>query len=477
MSTIYRKYRPQTFKDVVGQEHVVKTLENALKSGHVGHAYLFTGPRGVGKTSIARLLAKAVNCLDEKNKPCGVCANCKAIAQGHFIDLIEIDAASNRSVDDIRDLREKINFSPSVGKKKVYIIDEVHMLTKEAFNALLKTLEEPPSHSIFIFATTEIHKVPETIISRCQKFDFRLGKKEMIEKNLNQIAKAEGVKITDELMDLIYRSSGGSFRDAQSVFDQILPHLNKEDFSIEMAKKILNLTQSGEIDEFIELIKTKNLKQSLTVIEALDTRGIDFEHFLNSLIVRLRENAVEGAINGSDVTFELRAIRRLLVAVSDSKLSPIGALPLELAAIELCATGLAVETEKSLSGEEGSPSEKTVKTNAKDIKTEKTPPTNAKKFSVFSSEAKIAIIEQISQKNKPLANLLGSASWALLDDELVISVEYPFHKDTITNKNNFASICLAVDSVLEGKKQISCRIIKEEDLAQEIGEVFGFANE
>ena len=172
---LYRKWRPRKWDEVISQEHVIKTLRNAIQSGKVGHAYLFSGPRGTGKTTTARLLAKAVNCLaeDTANRPCDECANCTAVNDGRFMDLIEIDAASNTSVDDVRDLRDKINFSPSVGKYKVYIIDEVHMLSTAAFNALLKTLEEPPAHAIFILATTEVHKIPATVLSRCQRHEFR----------------------------------------------------------------------------------------------------------------------------------------------------------------------------------------------------------------------------------------------------------------------------------------------------------------
>jgi DNA polymerase III subunit gamma/tau len=476
---LYRKYRPQTFKEVVGQEHVVTTLRNALKLDRVSHAYLFTGPRGVGKTSVARILAKAVNCLDESisayDKPCGKCINCKAIEQGHFIDLIEIDAASNRSVEDIRELREKINFSPSVGKKKVYIIDEVHMLTREAFNALLKTLEEPPSHSIFIFATTEIHKVPETIISRCQKFDFRFGDKEMIKENLKAIAASEKVEVEDELLELVFRSSGGSFRDAQSIFDQLVGHLKEKNFSISQAREILNLTHQGEVDNFLEFLHSKKINETLNFLNKLSEKGTNFEQFLNNVISRLREQAIEQVGRGESASETIFKLRIFLRANGDMKLSNIEVLPLEMAAIEIAGRG-----DSDLVLPEKPDVKPTVKKTAlqktvKDDKKIESSLPKTKKFKSLSSEAKIAILELIGQKNKPLAILLGSAVWSVDSDNLIISVEYPFYRETIISKNNYKLICENVDSVLEGYKKVEFVIAKPNDMEADIGEIFELA--
>ena len=219
-----RKWRPMQFEEVVGQEHITRTLKNALQNNRIGHAFIFAGPRGVGKTTTARLLAKTVNCerqpVDDRTRravnPCNECSSCRSITKGNSLDVIEIDGASNRGIDEIRNLRDNIRFAPASSKYKIYIIDEVHMLTKDAFNALLKTLEEPPSHAIFIFATTEIHKVPLTILSRCQRFDFKRIPTLDIANQLEAIAKSEKIKIDKNSLILIARKSEGSMRDAES---------------------------------------------------------------------------------------------------------------------------------------------------------------------------------------------------------------------------------------------------------------------
>jgi DNA polymerase-3 subunit gamma/tau len=231
-----RKWRPQQFKDVIGQEHITTTLRNAIHTGRIHHAYLFCGPRGVGKTTTARILARAVNCLDpHDNEPCNVCSSCKAILENKSLDIIEIDGASNNSVDDVRKLRENAKYPALDGKYRLYIIDEVHMLTTSAFNALLKILEEPPSHLLFVFATTEPHKVPATILSRCQRFEFKRMKNADIIKQISIIAEKDGLVIDDEAMLTIARKADGSMRDAESLLDQIVAFCGKTINYTEMA--------------------------------------------------------------------------------------------------------------------------------------------------------------------------------------------------------------------------------------------------
>ena len=222
--TLYRKYRPASFEEVAGEIEIVRALKNSLKNNQLSQAYLFAGPRGVGKTTLARLIAKSVNCLSpkENGEACGSCENCTSFQEGNFLDLVEIDAASNRGIDEIRLLKEKINYQPSQGRKKVYIIDEVHMLTKEAFNALLKTLEEPPAHVIFILATTEPEKILPTIISRCQRYDFKTLSLQEMTNQLQYILSQENIEMEEDVYELIYEASGGSMRDGISVLERLI---------------------------------------------------------------------------------------------------------------------------------------------------------------------------------------------------------------------------------------------------------------
>jgi DNA polymerase III subunit gamma/tau len=283
-----RKWRPMLFEDVVGQEHVTTTLRNAISSGRLAHAYLFSGPRGVGKTTTARLLAKAVNCINPRDlNPDNECEICREITEGRSFDVLEIDGASNRGVEEIRNLREGVRYAPAKGKYRVYIIDEVHMLTKEAFNALLKTLEEPPAHVLFIFATTETHKLPATILSRCQRFEFRRIPVERIRTKLKSIAEAEGIRMDDEALLLVARRGDGSLRDAQSIFDQVIA-LCGTDVTYGSILEALHIVDQEVYFRVTDLITAQDAAGALALVDELFTRGHDIREFLGGVTEHLR---------------------------------------------------------------------------------------------------------------------------------------------------------------------------------------------
>ncbi len=361
---LYRKYRPQKFSEVVGQEYVVKILLNAISSGKVSHAYLFCGPRGCGKTTVARLLAKAVNCEKKDNPdPCNKCSSCLEIKEGNAVDLTEIDAASHRGIDEIRELRDGIRFSPAKLDYKVIILDEVHQLTTGAFNALLKMLEEAPSHAIFILATTQPQKVIPTIISRCQRFDFRKITVPEIVKKLKKIAKKEGYEAEDEVLKLIAVAAGGALRDAESLLSQMMSFtlkggvIRKED-----VKDLLGVMEKKVMSDFIDSLLRRDSEGAIKIMDEVFSHGTDPEDFYQNLIHYLREMMVLKIVSGREGTFleslmatftkeEIKkieeqtqkineeGIRRMidvfLQAGEKIKYSPIPQLPLELAVTEI----------------------------------------------------------------------------------------------------------------------------------------------
>jgi DNA polymerase-3 subunit gamma/tau len=282
--SLYRKWRPQTFEDIIGQNHITQTLMNAISLNRISHAYIFSGPRGVGKTTTARILAKSLNC--EKGStahPCNKCDRCIRITDGYSMDVIEIDGASNNGVDSIRELRNKVNFAPAEGRYKIYIIDEVHMLSQGAFNALLKTLEEPPSHVIFIFATTDPHKIPSTILSRCQWFNFRRISLADIITKLKMIAKDEGLNINDKTLNMIARNSTGSMRDAESTLDQIIAYCGK-DITSQSVSEVLGIIEEEVFFEFIEAIIKNDTLKGIEIINRTSDLGGDSSQFIKNLM-------------------------------------------------------------------------------------------------------------------------------------------------------------------------------------------------
>lgn len=296
-----RKWRPQRFEDVAGQEHVTKTLKNAIARNRISHAYLFSGPRGVGKTTTARILAKAINCLNPKDfNPDNECDICIEITEGRNMDVLEIDGASNRGIEEIRNLRESVKYVPTKNKYKVYVIDEVHMLTKEAFNALLKTLEEPPSHVIFIFATTEIYKVPATILSRCQRFDFRRISTEVIKKHLKLIAENEKINIEDDALLIIAKKGDGSMRDAQSIFDQVVSFCGNN-INTKSTIEALGLVDQEIFFRTTEIIRQKDSKAAITLVDEIISNGYDIKEYLSGLAEHLRNFIIAIATGSVDL--------------------------------------------------------------------------------------------------------------------------------------------------------------------------------
>jgi DNA polymerase-3 subunit gamma/tau len=285
----YRKWRPKSFAEVAGQEHVTRTLRNAVSNQHIAHAYLFCGPRGSGKTSTARILAKAVNCLEPKQgEPCNKCDLCLSVNEGNALDIIEIDAASNRGIDEIRELREKVNYAPNSARYKVYIIDEVHMITKDASNAFLKTLEEPPPHAIFILATTEPHKVLTTILSRCQRFDFhRLSRDDTIAK-LNLVCEKENIEIEPAALRLIAKVTTGSLRDAENLLEQLTVYYDNN-INLQQVQALLGISGDLRVREVAKNIIDKDITAGLTTINSVSAEGLDLRQFNRELVDYLRD--------------------------------------------------------------------------------------------------------------------------------------------------------------------------------------------
>ncbi len=463
--TIYRKYRPTKFSEIVDENHVKITLQRAVAQNKIAHAYLFTGPRGVGKTTTARILAKAVNCLNpQSGEPCNKCDVCQRINQGNFLDLVELDAASRRRIDEIREFKELIKYPPNQAKYKVFIIDEVHMLTDVSFNALLKTIEEPPAYTIFILCTTEVHKVPSTIISRCQRFDFKKIPVKDIVANLSAIAKQEQIKISDEVLYTIAKRSDGCLRDAQSLLGQILVlSEGKQEITAGDIGSIIPQTDAHLLKELWQGIVNKDKKRLLELIASAYESGLSIELLMDNLIefvhllliykinnrvdeikVLLPESDFDDIIKSLqlvDVIFVKRVLDVLLKYKEVVSLSPLSQLPLELALIEIATSDNKEKDNFDLpsSGSTRNTDGATSSNQAKNTDSQKDNAASSKQ----STTAKITmdvwteLVNQIKDSNFSLAGLLKQATIISQDnDSLTLAVKHQIHQEIIAKKKN-----------------------------------------
>jgi len=546
MPVLYRKYRPQTFFEVVGQAHIIRTLKNQVGSHSVAHAYLFTGGRGVGKTSVARILAKAVNCekrliskatkdstivktmADKKGSTikdiavsdaCGVCSVCKQIEAGTFIDLVEIDAASNTGVDNIRDLIEHVKFTPAIGTYKVFIIDEVHMLSKGAFNALLKTLEEPPAHVIFILATTEIQKVPPTIISRTQRFDFKSLPVEDLINHMKAVLDLEKIEASQGVLELVAAAAQGSARDCLSLLDKVLGLGSNPDLSD--ARQLLGVTDIALSEELFAYIAEQNAAAIPGFFERLSERGTDMSVLNKDFLEYLRSALVLKAA-GQIPAFSHRHVERVTEIVSTLSLGDIlliarlflksykdlsGAIssdiPLLLAALESCnrknvQLGAVVapahhspvahfgsnEVPKALLSEAAVPAWGFTQVFEPSpvlptVLLEQEAPTRVIDLTVLTSEIQPhwpAIIHAVKIANGPVGNVLKNATFeGVADGRAWVGVDFLFHKQNLENQKSMKIICDIMEQISGKRLGFGAKIVKRETKVQESAEALGDA--
>lgn len=482
----YHTHRPQQFSDIIGQDHVKTTLQNAIQNGQVAHAYLFAGPRGLGKTTTARLLAKAVNCEKVASskynvlsktegkphntnyiihntdfEPCNICPSCVAITNGSALDVLEIDAASNRGIDDVRQLREMVRFAPAHIRQKVIIIDEVHMLTKEAFNALLKTLEEPPAHILFILATTEPHKVPITILSRVQRFDLKPASAEMLAQHLKNIADKEKIKLDPEAAGLIAQLAEGSFRDAVSLLDQV--STGATTVQADTVRGILGLSEQKTIADFFGALQNNDRASALKILDDFFASGKDPRYFIAQAIRQTRKMLRQAFTNQAAAW-----LTDLVKANEQLKYSPVANLPLEL----FVAKQIQEPSNSQVDGLQSKADEVIPKLNMKsaqsqpvEVKTKnpltESPPTPKQKGNV-TEEIWHKLVNSLQSTNPSLATLLQGSHLVDSDNgDCTIAVKYKFHRDKITQTKNLLLLEEALEKSFSKEIKINCIIDAE----------------
>ena len=473
--TLYRKWRPRTFADLVGQRHVAVTLQNTLAADRIGHAYLFIGPRGTGKTTIARLLAKAVNCVGDGEKPCGVCRICKAVDEARFMDLIEIDAASNNGVDQIRELRDRVALAPSDGRYKVYIIDETHMLTTAAFNALLKTLEEPPGHVIFVLATTEPEKIPDTISSRCQRFEFQRITKADITGRLRVVSDAEGIQAEDEALALIAKRATGSMRDALSLLEQ-MSGFSANQVTAELVRQMLDILPLDAMSGIVDALIARNLGEALDEINRLVERGARPHSLAEQLVeyVRLLLLAASGQINEQEIgdsaaklkaqaeRIEVGELVRWLERLTEAaRMKGVGGtlaqLPLELAAAQIvtgppkqiAAAAPPVSPSKPNPAPKPAPAPKPKPDKTPPVVVGATLPEDKRSLDGLREAWKDAVLSPLRALDRQTEALLNSCQPVdLTDDKLTVTARYEFHLRKLSDKTRRARVEAVVSNAL-----------------------------
>jgi DNA polymerase-3 subunit gamma/tau len=510
VQALYRKWRPQTFDEVVGQEHVIRTLRNALTSGRVHHAYLFAGPRGTGKTTTARLLAKAVNCLaSEAQRPCNECTICQAVNEGRLLDLIEIDAASNTGVDDVRELREKVGFRPNEARYKVYVIDEVHMLSNAAFNALLKTLEEPPPHAIFVLATTESHKIPATVLSRCQRFDFHRIPVGRIVDRLAWMTEQEHIEADREALALVARQATGSMRDAESLLDQ-LASFEEGGITANEVRAALGTGANEAVMQVSEALAAGDVAQGLSVINTAIDEGADprqfarqiVEHLRALLLLKLKSGVILTHVS-EDVRPQLetqaanflfpvltRAVRLFNQAAAEAKGGWQPQLPLEMAFIEAARQA---EVGNPTSGKQSPPSQPNPPSPTRHSPVSRTSsnPTSARSASPVATQTSPAIKEPeptygdlkpgdgsltpetlqnrwpdflnaLRPRNLPLEALMRSCEpLAVEGDTVVLGFTHDFHRSRVEEDQNRQDIEDVLAELIGQRYRVRCALSEQ----------------